>query len=232
MIPASVEPCLDTVRNTSPGRPSSYSPMVTNPLQSATRNSNVRPRRLFGSFWRTGRWTTFSTTRSTTRSTAQPAAVSGGDRLGRRGEGLADLAVVAVDRHRLEAELPRQLVQRGDIVHGDLLGHVDGLADAAGQERLHRRHHPHVAFVVDRVVAHRAGEHGQVLGDEVGRPEDRLLGVDVSDDVGDLPLVVAEVGAGRVAPSVDDRHRAAADELLRLDQTEVRLDAGGVGSPS
>ena len=27
------------------------------------------------------------------------------------------------------------------------------------KERLHRRHHPHVALVVDRVVAHRAGEH-------------------------------------------------------------------------
>ena len=120
-------------------------------------------------------------------------------------------------------------MQRGDIVHGDLLGHVDGLADAAGQERLHRRHHPHVAFVVDRVVAHRAGEHGQVLGDEVGRPEDRLLGVDVSDDVGDLPLVVPEVGEGAWHRAVDDRHRAAADELLRLDETELRFDAGGVG---
>ena len=43
MIPASVEPCLETVRKISPGRPSSYSPMVAKPLQSATRNSNVRP---------------------------------------------------------------------------------------------------------------------------------------------------------------------------------------------
>ena len=61
MIPASVEPCFDTVRKTSPGRPSSYSPIVAKPLQSATRNSNVRPVRLRGSFSRTGRWTTFST---------------------------------------------------------------------------------------------------------------------------------------------------------------------------
>ena len=65
MIPASVEPCLETVRKISPGRPSSYSPIVAKPLQSATRNSNVRPRRLRGSFWRTGRLTTRSTTRST-----------------------------------------------------------------------------------------------------------------------------------------------------------------------
>jgi hypothetical protein len=66
MIPDSVEPCFDTVRKTSPGRPSSYSPIVAKPLQSATRNSNVRPRRLRGSFWRTGRWTIFSTIFSTT----------------------------------------------------------------------------------------------------------------------------------------------------------------------
>ena len=41
MIPARVEPCLDTRRKISPGRPSSYSPTVTKPLQSATRNSKV-----------------------------------------------------------------------------------------------------------------------------------------------------------------------------------------------
>ena len=29
MIPASVEPCFATLMNTSPGRPSSYSPTVT-----------------------------------------------------------------------------------------------------------------------------------------------------------------------------------------------------------
>ena len=29
MIPARVEPCLETLMNTSPGRPSSYSPTVT-----------------------------------------------------------------------------------------------------------------------------------------------------------------------------------------------------------
>ena len=55
MIPAMVEPCLDTRRNNSPGRPSAYSPTVTNPLQSATRNSKVREVRVRGSFSRVGR---------------------------------------------------------------------------------------------------------------------------------------------------------------------------------
>ncbi len=54
MMPARVEPCFETVKNTSPGRPSEYSPMVAKPLQSATLNSNVRPRRERGSFSRTG----------------------------------------------------------------------------------------------------------------------------------------------------------------------------------
>ena len=76
MIPDSVEPCFDTVRKISPGRPSSYSPIVAKPLQSATRNSNVRPRRLRGSFWRNGRWTTFSTTFSTIVVAAAVASAS------------------------------------------------------------------------------------------------------------------------------------------------------------
>ena len=66
MMPLSVEPCFDTVRKISPGRPSAYSPMVAKPLQSATRNSKVRELRVRGSFWRTGWCTTFSTMRSMT----------------------------------------------------------------------------------------------------------------------------------------------------------------------
>ena len=54
MMPARVEPCFETRRKISPGRPSSYSPTVTKPLQSATRNSNVRDWRVRGNFWRTG----------------------------------------------------------------------------------------------------------------------------------------------------------------------------------
>ena len=54
MIPARVEPCLETFTKISPGRSSGYSPTVTNPLQSATRNSNVCDRRDLGSRRRTG----------------------------------------------------------------------------------------------------------------------------------------------------------------------------------
>ena len=73
---------------------------------------------------------------------------------------------------------------------------VDGLGDRAGEERLHRRHHPDVAHVVDRAGAvqraERAVEDGQVLGLEVRRALDRVLLVDVRDDLVDLGLGVAE----------------------------------------
>ena len=58
MIPASVEPCLDTFMKTSPGRPSSYSPTCTYPSQSATRNANVFDRRRRGRRSRMGCFTT------------------------------------------------------------------------------------------------------------------------------------------------------------------------------
>ncbi len=77
MIPASVEPCLATLRNTSPGRPSGYSPMVAYPWQSATRNENVFELRMRGSFWRTGSCTiTCSTMRSITCAGPSREAVS------------------------------------------------------------------------------------------------------------------------------------------------------------
>ena len=78
MIPASVEPCFATLRNTSPGRPSSYSPTVAYPWQSATRNENVFELRVRGSFWRTGSCTmTCSTMRSTTCAGSSSASASG-----------------------------------------------------------------------------------------------------------------------------------------------------------
>ena len=115
-----------------------------------------------------------------------------------------------------------------DLLDRRLLGHVDRLGDGAGDERLDRRHHLHVARVVDGVVAHRAGEHRQVLGQQVGGADDRLVLVDVGDDVVDLAGAVAELLERPGHGLVDDRHRAAAHQLLDLHQAEVGLDAGGV----
>ena len=115
-----------------------------------------------------------------------------------------------------------------DVLDRDVLGQVHRLRDGTRDERLDRTHHPHVAEVVDGVVAHGAGEHRQVLGRQVRGADDRLVLVDVGDDLVDLVGRVAQPGERPGHRLVDDRHRAAADQLLGLDQAEVGLDAGGV----
>ena len=147
--------------------------------------------------------------------------------LGRR-QRLGHLAVVAVDGHGLDPQAPGVDVQLLDVLDRHVLGHVDRLGDGAADEGLHRPHHADVARVVDGVVAHGAGEDRQVLGGQVRRAEDRHVLVDVGHDVLGLLGAVAQLGQGAGHRLVDDRHRAAADQLLRLDQSEVGLDAGGV----
>ena len=141
---------------------------------------------------------------------------------------LGDLAVVAVDRERLDAHLPGVEVELGDVLDGGRLGHVGGLRDRARDERLHGAHHRDVAVVVDRAIAHRAVEHGQVLGLDRRRPDDRVAVGDVGDDRLALDLAVAEHLERQRHRAVDDRELAAADQALGLDQREVGLDAGGV----
>ena len=96
---------------------------------------------------------------------------------------LGDLAVVAVDRERLDAHLPGVEVQLRDILDRGRLGHVGGLRDRARDERLDGAHHRDVALVVDRALADRAVEHGQVLGLHARRADDRVAVVDVGDDL-------------------------------------------------
>ena len=103
-----------------------------------------------------------------------------------RGQRLADLAVVAVDRDCLDAELPRFDVELLEVLDRRLFRNIRSFADGSRQERLHRAHHLDVTHVVDGVVAHRAREHWQVLEVEARRTDDGLLHVDVVDDRSDL----------------------------------------------
>ena len=82
--------------------------------------------------------------------------------------------------------------------------------------------------VVDRTLADGAVEHRVVLGLHVRRADDRVALVDPRDDLVDLVGRVAELLEPERHRAVDDRDLAAADELLRLDEREVRLDAGRV----
>ena len=63
---------------------------------------------------------------------------------------------------------------------------------------------------------------------EAGRADDRAVLVDVGDDLLDLLVAVAERLQRERDGAVDDRHLAAADQLLELDEREVGLDAGRV----
>ncbi len=65
-------------------------------------------------------------------------------------------------------------------------------------------------------------------GARSGAPTIALVLVDVGDDLVDLRRGVAELAEGPGHRLVDDRHGAPAHQLLRLDQPEVGLDAGGV----
>ena len=84
---------------------------------------------------------------------------------------------------------------------------------------------------IDRVAVarlERAVEDGQVLLAEGRGSFDRLALVDVGDDLLDLGRRVAELPQGGGHGVVDDLEVALADELLVLDERDVRLDAGRV----
>ena len=73
--------------------------------------------------------------------------------LRRGGERLRAFGIVAIDGHGLQAELPGLDVGLHDVFDGGFLGHVDGLADGAGKERLRGGHHVQVAAPGDGAAA-------------------------------------------------------------------------------
>ena len=134
-----------------------------------------------------------------------------------RGQRLRQLRAVAIERDRLEAELPGQLVGLLAILDRRGVRHVDRLRDRAGDEGLRRRHHPDMA--VDREAARadaaaRVGavEHRQVLGLQMRRAFQRHRAAAIG--VGGLDLgpgeaergQQVEAGIGERAPA---RSRAA-----------------------
>ncbi len=98
-----------------------------------------------------------------------------GQTLSRRAQGgqrLAELRSIPIDGDGFEHPFPGQEVGALDILHAHVVGHVHGLGDRAGYERLDRRHHLDVGLPGDETgtdAAHLAGrvEHGVMLGLEV-----------------------------------------------------------------
>src|ERR1019366_5352361 len=149
-----------------------------------------------------------------------------------RVERLHALGSVAVNRDRLEAELPRADVSLGDFVHGRFRGHIDGLGNRAGDKRLHRTHHLEVPVVMNRAGAgarlEGAIEDGEMRVGELRRTFDSLVLVEVFDDFLDFLRVVDKALERARDGVVDDLQHPAADQLFVLDERDVGLDAGGV----
>ena len=103
---------------------------------------------------------------------------------------------------------------------------------APRDERLDGTHHPDVAHVVDgpRAVGGLEGavEDRQVLGLDVRRALDGLALGQVVEDLVDLFRAVAELLERRGHGLVDDLEEALADQLLVLDERDVRLNAGRI----
>src|SRR5690606_10840418 len=112
--------------------------------------------------------------------------------LGPGRERLADLAVVAVDRERLDTQRPGLVVDLLDPFAGPRLRHVDRLGNGAGDPRLDRGHHADVAHRGDGTLAHGAVEHLVVLLLETGGVDHVAVVGDVGDDRLDLLLRVAQ----------------------------------------
>ena len=108
------------------------------------------------------------------------------------------LAAVPVDGDRLEPQPPRLAVDPLHVGDRRFVGHVDGLGDCAGEERLRGRHHAHVAHRLDepsrqRPAAVGAVEHAVVLRLEerstlhrLASADDERCGIDLLHRVAEL----------------------------------------------
>lgn len=102
----------------------------------------------------------------------------------RGGEGLRELGAVAVERECFHHAVGGGHVDVGDLLHGGVERHVDGLGDGAGEERLRGGHGAHVRErrdVARAVLAAAVGavEDGVVLRAQVRRALDGHAAADV-----------------------------------------------------
>ena len=154
----------------------------------------------------------------------------------RRRAAATELGAVAVERVRLDAERPGELVGRLAVADRRVVRHVDRLGDRARDEALRRRHHADVAL--DREVA-RAGlaagvgavEDRVVLGPQVRRALERHRAADVVVRRLDLRPAEAEVAQqveGRVAQLLGrDAEHAGAELLAERPLVEDEADVEG-----
>ena len=142
------------------------------------------------------------------------------------------LAAVAIDGYCFQAELPGLDVGFADVFDRSILREIDRLRDRSGDERLSGGHHAEMSHVGDGAGAfgrlEGAIEDGQMVVLDVRRAFDGAGGVDVADDGVGLIMGVAQLEQRRRHGVVDDLNHAAADQLLVLDQCQIRLDTSSI----
>ena len=149
-----------------------------------------------------------------------------------RAQRLRLLASIAIDRDRLQPQLPGLDVALHDVFDGGILRQVHCLRNRAGDKRLRRRHHLQMPHVVDRPRPlrrlERAIKHRKMLVLDMRSAFDGAGSVDVGDNLVGFFVTYPKLEQRRRDGVVDDLNHPAAHQLLVLDQRQIRLDAGSI----
>ena len=210
--PEIVDPSFAIRSKISPGVPSWNIPTVTYPLwRPSIRNLCVTASRSGGSFLRTGPLLCGAGAIAGAASVFRLPVFSGCVLL------LPSRYTDTAFRPSRHASRYVSRISSGVVSSGTLTVLLDG----AGDEGLHRRHHPQVAVVADRALAvlrrQRAVEDRQVLVLELGCALDGAVLVHVGHDGRHRGCCVAQALQGHRHCLVHDPHRAAAHQVLLLD---------------
>ncbi len=141
---------------------------------------------------------------------------------------MANLAVIAINSQGLDPQLPALEIDLRYFFDGGVFGHIDGFANGPGNKGLHSGHHANVTHGGYGSRTHGRIEYGVVLGLETRRINYMSVLTDELNYRFDCFLGVSQFPEGTGDCLVNNLHRTTANELLELDQGEVRLNAGCV----
>ena len=149
-----------------------------------------------------------------------------------RAQRLRLLASITVNGHSLQPQLPCLEIRLHDVFDGGILRQVHCLGDGAGDERLRRRHHFQMAHVVDgpRPLGRleRAVKDGKMLVLDIGRAFDGPGRVNVRDNLVSFVVIVPQLEQSRRHSIVHDLDHPATNQLLVLNQRQIRLNPGSI----
>ena len=142
-------------------------------------------------------------------------------------QGLSSLASVAIYRQRLQAEFPTLNVGLHDVIYRCCLRKIHRFADCAREEGLNRPHHPQMPHPADGALAILRSkgtiENLDVLFLQIRRAFDRFSLVQEGEDRLDLFGSIANLAKRHTDRLIGDLQKPSTDQLLVLDQRDVRL---------